>query len=1296
MTELDPRQQLDRLQAAIGRAFGPARPALRKRLAGLRRRLRQRQPIDRGLAELIGALEVAEQAAERRRAGLPRPEYPADLPVVGKREEILAAIAAHQVVVICGATGSGKSTQLPKLCLELGRGVNGWIGHTQPRRLAARTLANRIAAELNTEVGGAVGYKVRFTDQVGPDSYVKLLTDGMLLAEIQGDRLLEGYDTIIIDEAHERSLNIDFLLGYLKQLLPRRPDLKVIVTSATIDPEQFSRHFDGAPIIEVSGRTYPVEVRYRPLRDEDDDGDERTQRAAILDAVDELAADGPGDVLVFLSGEREIRETAEALRKHHPQNTEILPLYARLSAAEQAQVFTPGKRRRIVLATNVAETSVTVPGIRYVVDTGLARISRYSYRTKVQRLPIEPISQASANQRSGRCGRTAPGICIRLYSEADFQARPEFTDPEILRTNLAAVILQMRGLGLGEIEDFPFIDPPDSRFISDGYKLLLELGAVDKHRQLTDLGRQLARLPVDPRIARILLQANREGCLREALAIGAVLSIQDPRERPLEAAQAADQAQSAFRDERSDFIGYLKLWDAYHEQAKHLSGRKLAQWCRDHFLSPARMREWVDIHRQLNELVKGMGLSMNSEPAEYAPLHKALLSGFLSNIATKAEGSEYLGPRGIKLHIFPGSGTFKSRPKWIMAAELVETQRLYARDVAMVEPEWIEALAQHLLSRAYFEPHWEQRPAQVAAYQTTSLYGLVLSARRKVNFGPIDPVQSREIFIRDGLVRGGLRTRGGFFEHNRRLIEEIETLEAKSRRRDVLADEQAQYAFYDARIPDTVYSGASFERWREQAERQTPRLLYMRREDLMQHEASAVTGDEFPDRLAVLGLELPLEYHFEPGHELDGVTVVVPLPALNQLTPEPFDWLIPGLRREKIIALIKALPKALRRHFVPAPDYAHAVMQAVTPFDGSLQEAVRRELKRMTAVEIPIDAWDAVELPPHLQMNFKVVDPKGKILAMGRDLRLLQQRLGGQASQQFESARQQRWERAEVRRWDFGELPESIEFEQNRVRLRGYPAVIDQQSSVRLALVDSPSEAALLTRAGIRRLFMLELPQQTRYLKRNLPNLDRMCLLYRQVGSCDELQQDLLAAAVEATFLADGELPRDEAAFRQRLEAGRAGLVETANELSEKTHKILGIYHEVCKQLKEPVALANVDSVRDVREQLDHLIYPGFVCATPRNRLEHLPRYLQAMSRRLHKLAADPGRDRGLLRQIRPLWEQYLARAEQHRKKNIVDPALDEYRWLLEEFRVSLFAQELRTAVAVSEKRLRQQWQSVA
>jgi ATP-dependent helicase HrpA len=1284
---------IDRLQQAIDQAFGPDRAGLRRRLSGLRRRRKGGQPIDRGAAALAAALEQSRVRVAERQAALPVPEYPPELPVSQRRDDLLAAIANHQVVIVCGATGSGKSTQLPKLCLELGRGVRGMIAHTQPRRIAARTLAARVAEELCTELGRQVGYKVRFTDQVGPQTHVKLLTDGMLLAEIQGDRLLEAYDTIIIDEAHERSLNIDFLLGYLKQILPRRPDLKVIVTSATIDPERFARHFDGAPVIEVSGRSYPVEVRYRPPLTEA--GEERDQRAAILDAVDELAAEGPGDVLVFLTGEREIRETTEALRKHHPKNTEILPLYARLSAQEQQRVFSPGKLRRVVLATNVAETSVTVPGIRYVIDNGQARISRYSYRTKVQRLPIEPIAQANANQRAGRCGRLGPGVCVRLYSEQDFAARPEYGEPEIQRTNLAAVILQMKALRLGEVEDFPFIDPPDRRFVNDGYKLLHELGAVDGKRELTELGRRLARLPVDPRVGRILLQAGREGCVAEMLVIAAVLSIQDPRERPLEAQQAADQAQQPFRDERSDFVGHLNLWREYREEARRLSGRKLTEWCRARFLSPARMRDWVDIHRQLTELAASLELRPNEQPAEYPQIHRALLSGFLSNVATRGEGSEYVGARGIKLQIFPGSGVFKTRPKWIMAAELVETARLYARDVADVRPEWVEALASHLVSRSYMDPHWESRAGQVAAFENVSLYGLLLAARRKVNFGPVDPVLARELFIREGLVRGGLRTRGAFYQHNRRLISEIEGLEAKTRRRDVLVEEDALYAFYDQRIPAGVYSAASFERWREKAEQEQPKLLFMTRADIMQRGAGEVTAADFPSRFEVAGMALPLEYHFEPGHAFDGVTAVVPLAALNQLSPAPFDWLVPGLRHEKASALIKALPKALRRHFVPAPDFAQAVLQAATPGEGSLQEALRRELKRMTGVDVPIDAWDAVELPTHLVMHYRVIDENGRTVGSGSDLPALQRDLGERAAEQLGRAPVGGWERTDVRRWDFGDLPDTVEVKTHGVSIRAYPALVDKRDHVELRLLDAPADARSASRAGVRRLFMLEMAQQMKYLRRNLPHLEAMCLHFREVASCDALRDDLLAAAIDRAFMADGVLPRTEEDFRARLATGRGELVAIANALCERAREVLALYHEIRKRMKGAVVLTQLESLNDLKEQLGHLVYPGFVSETPEERFVHLPRYLQGALRRLQKLASDPGRDRSLLREIRPHWERYLARAEQHRQKQIDDPALSEFRWLLEEFRVSLFAQELKTAVPVSDKRLRQQWQQV-
>lgn len=1293
MSELQQPVSLDSLQYALERAFGADRASLRRRLAGLRRRARRKLPIDRGLARLADAITASQATVADRQARLPKPTYPDELPVTQRRDELLKAIAEHQVLIVCGATGSGKSTQLPKLCLELGRGTTGMIAHTQPRRIAARTLAARISAELHSEVGSTVGYKVRFSDQVSPQSYIKLLTDGMLLAEVQGDRLLDAYDTIIIDEAHERSLNIDFLLGYLKQLLPRRPDLKLIITSATIDPQRFSRHFNDAPIIEVSGRSYPVEIRYRPL--EPEQGEERELPAAVLEAVDELVAEGPGDMLVFLSGEREIREVAEALRKHRLPATDILPLYARLSTQEQQRVFNPGRQRRIVLATNVAETSVTVPGIRYVIDSGMARISRYSYRTKVQRLPIEPISQASADQRSGRSGRLGPGICIRLYAEEDFAARPVYTDPEILRTNLAAVILQMKAMRLGEVEDFPFLDPPDRRYVNDGYRLLQELSAVDAKRKLTDTGRSLARLPIDPRLARMLVQAGREGCVQEVLVIAAALSIQDPRERPLEAQQAADEMQEDFRDKRSDFIGYLTLWQQYRQEARRLSRRKLTDWCRARFLSPARMREWLDIHRQLSEQANLLQLRPNQEPAEYQQLHRALLSGFLGNIALRGDGSEYTGARGIKLHIFPGSGVFKARPRWIMAAELVETTRLYARDVAEIRPEWVESLAGQLLNRSYSEPHWEARAGQVAAFESVSLYGLQLIARRKTNFGPVDPELAREIFIREGLVRQRLRSRGRFLQHNRRLIEEIEELEAKARRRDVLVDEEALYAFYDQRIPADMYSAARFERWRQQIEQEQPRLLYMSRAELMQRTASEITADSFPEHFEVHGMALPLEYQFEPGQAFDGVTVIVPLAALNQLTPAPFDWLVPGLRQEKCIALIRALPKALRRHFVPAPDFAAAVLQATAPGEESLQEAMRRELKRMTGVDIPIDAWDQVELPAHLSMHFRVVDETGKTVATGSDLLALQGGHGQQAAAELERLPASSWEHTDLRRWDFGDLPESVELQVQGVGVRAYPALVDAEDHVQLTLMDAPAEADKATLAGVRRLFLLSLPQQARYLRRNFPGLDSMCLHFHDVASCEQLRDDLLAAAVDRSFMADGSLPRTQQDFAARLEAGRSSLVENANALCERAAEVLALYHQIRLLLRRSDSLRQIESLNDIREQLSHLIYPGFISATSPERLEQLPRYLQAIIRRLEKLSADPGRDRSLLAAVRPHWERWLARAEQHTHKHIEDETLDAFRWLLEEYRVSLFAQELGTAQPVSEQRLWRLWKKV-
>jgi ATP-dependent helicase HrpA len=942
------KSTLKALSAQLDQCMVADQHRLRQRLA----RLKKTSNSSEVLKHLTAEFAKSQQQRRQRLDSLPIPDYPEELPVSERRTEIAKAIKENQVVIVAGETGSGKTTQLPKICLDIGRGVAGLIGHTQPRRLAARSVASRIASELKSELGHAVGYKVRFSDHTRPESYIKLMTDGILLAESQNDHFLNQYDTLIIDEAHERSLNIDFLLGYLKQLLPKRPNLKLIITSATIDTERFAKHFNDAPIIEVTGRTYPVELRYRPLEAVDEEAKDRNIQQAILDAVDEAARLGQGDVLIFLPGEREIRETAESLRKHHPLHTEILPLYARLSAAEQNRVFQTHKGRRIVLATNVAETSLTVPGIRYVIDPGLARMSRYSHRTKVQRLPIEKVSQASANQRAGRCGRVAPGVCFRLYSEMDFINRTEFTEPEIKRSNLAAVILQMKSLRLGEVEHFPFVEPPEQKMISDGYKLLQELGAVDAAQHLTETGKQLAKLPVDPRIGRMVLAAKQEDCLEEVLVIASAISVQDPRERPHEYQQAADEKHRQFKDERSDFLAYLNLWRSFHEQKRHLSNNKLRKWCKENFISYLRMREWHDVHAQMHSLITDMGWRPNQIEAGYTEIHRALITGLLGNLANKTQSQEYAGARGIKLYIFPGSGLFKKQPKWFMAAELVETTRLYARLIAKIESEWIEQVAGDLCKRSYFEPHWEKTPAAVMAYERVTLYGLVINPKRKVHYSRIDSVEARQIFIRKALVAGDFQTQAKFFEHNKQLVADIETLEAKSRRRDVLVDEQVLYDFYDQLIPDDICDGRRFEKWRKAAEEKNKQLLYLTREDLMHHEAEGASEAQFPDSMQIAGMSLKLSYHFEPGSEDDGVTVTVPLPALNLLQPQQFDWLVPGLLHEKICQLLKSLPKVLRRNFVPVPDFANACLRSLAVSDIPLIEALQQQLKKISGVEI--------------------------------------------------------------------------------------------------------------------------------------------------------------------------------------------------------------------------------------------------------------------------------------------------------------------------------------------------------
>ncbi|HFD80212.1 MAG TPA: ATP-dependent RNA helicase HrpA [Gammaproteobacteria bacterium] len=1266
-------------------------PALRKRQQEVRRRMRRGRPVSRDLAALEGAVEASLARVEARRSSLPELRYPAALPVVAKRAVILEALARSQVVVLCGATGSGKTTQLPKICLEAGRGVRGRIGHTQPRRLAARTLAARIAEELDCPLGAQVGYKVRFHDRVGDGSHIKVMTDGILLAEIQSDPELREYDTLIIDEAHERSLNIDFLLGYLRRLLPRRPDLKLVITSATIDPERFSRHFDDAPIIEVSGRTWPVEVRYRPLRGTDEEARERDRSQAILDAIDELACEGPGDVLVFLPGERAIRETAEQLRKHHPAGTEILPLYARLSAAQQSRVFREHRGRRIVLATNVAETSLTVPGIRYVVDTGLARISRYSYRSKVQRLPVEPVSRASADQRAGRCGRVAAGICIRLYSEEEYLARPAFTEAEIRRTSLAAVILQMALLGLGEIEDFPFVDAPDSRFVRDGYKLLQELDAVDGRHKLTALGRQLARLPVDPRLGRMILSASERHCLTEVMVIVAALETADPRERPLDKAAAADARHALFSDPRSDFMTFLKLWRLFHEQARQLSQNRLRKWCREHFLSWIRMREWIDVHRQLRERVASMGMECNSGEADYRSIHCALLSGLPGNVAQRIEGCEYRGARNLKFRLFPGSVLAGKPPRWLVAAELVETGRRYLRTAAAIEPQWVEAVAPHLLKRSHADPHWEKKRACVIATERVTLYGLPVVSGRKVDYSRIDPRLSRELFIRHALVRGEWRGPAAFLEHNRRLLEELDLLESKSRRRDLLVDEEVLYRFFDERIPEEVCDARRFRRWWKKTAEQQSELLKLSRALLMQHDAKQLITERFPDFMDVRGMRLALAYRFAPGDPEDGLHVRLPLAALNQVRAEDFEWLVPGLLREKFIHLIKSLPKPLRRHFVPAPDYADACLQALEERKGPLTETLAGMLQHMTGISVPGDAWRRERLPAHLEPFFELIDSDGRRLGAGRELRRLQADFGHRARDGFVRSVAAGFEREGIREWDFGTLPERVEVESDGVALGAYPALVGTGDEVALRMFDDPGQAREAHRAGVLALFRRRCGRLLRDVPRTVPEFDRQLLWFSPVADAEALRSDLEQAALQAAFPGDAGEVRDAQTFERRLEEGRRCLMERALHIGRCSFEALQAFHELGRCLRGAVTPQMLAATAEVRAQAEALIYPGFLAATPPQWLPHLGRYLRAAARRLDKLPGRLQREResaATVRRYRSLYEEALARGGS-------SPELDEYRWLIEELRVSLFAQELGTAVKVSPQRLDRLWQKL-
>ena len=1347
MTEATPA--VDQLLKNLDQTLLGDRHRLRRQL----HELRKQAPVDEvKLAQWLQRFEASRAKVEARRLSVPPMRYDDALPIAAKRDEIKAAIAANQVVVIAGETGSGKTTQLPKICLELGRGVHGLIGHTQPRRLAARSVATRVAEEIGTPLGELVGYQVRFEDQSNERSLIKLMTDGILLAETQHDRFLEKYDTIIVDEAHERSLNIDFLLGFLKTLLVRRPDLKLIITSATIDLQRFSEHFGGAPIVEVSGRTFPVDTWYRPLAAEQDEEGNRVEEdlsvdQAILATLDEISAfekaEGkrPGDILVFLPGEREIRDAAEVLRKANLRMTEVLPLYARLTPAEQQKIFAPMGARKIVLATNVAETSLTVPGIRYVIDSGTARISRYSYRAKVQRLPIEAISQASANQRKGRCGRVEPGICIRLFSEEDFIGRPAFTDPEILRTNLAAVILQMLHLRLGEIEAFPFIEPPDGKAISDGFNLLQELSAVNREGQLTPLGRQLARLPVDPRLGRMVLEGAKQGSLEEILIIASALSVQDVRERPSDRQQAADQAHAQWKDVDSDFAALINLWRGFEEQRQALGSSALRSWCRKNFLNYLRLREWRDSHRQLVLITRDLQLgkpasaSAKSAPEakgqtpntqdrrnagsplsavqkdkelaekdqaaqrskSYAAVHKAILAGLLSQIGQKTEDGDYLGARQRRFWVHPSSVIGRKKPTWLMAAELVETTKLFARMVAKIEPDWIEPLATHLIKKNHLEPHWEKKRGQVVAYEQISLYGLIVVGRRAVHFGPIEPVISRELFIREGLVGGEMHSRAKCLTANRQLLEKLDELEAKARRRDILADEETLFAYYEARLPAEIYQSATFDSWYKTESAKNPQLLIMREEDVLARDAKEVTAAQYPDTLRLGELTLPLSYHFEPNHPRDGVTLRVPAPLLPQLPPERLEWLVPGLLEAKCMALVRGLPKALRKNFVPVPDFVGAALSKVQFAEGSLPLSLGRELTRMTGARVSDEAWaeSEAQLEGHLRMNIEVVDNQGKPLGEGRDLAELTARFS-EATQAGLALPKTAKSQQPVEAKAFSEVAAKTQQQVAGLSMTVYPALVEEAGVVKEGRFPTLAEAEFQHRRALQRLLLQQLAEPAKFLRNKLPGLTELALLHRELGRIDALVEDILLASLDSCILEGSEpLPRDGAGLAALAERKRGDWTEHAERLAKLTLEVLKLWHGLQKRFKGKIDLAQAMALNDIKLQLSNLVYPGFVRETPAQWLKEVPRYLKAIEQRLDKIAGQVQRDRVWSGELGGYWEQYQARLGKHSQEGKRDPQLVLYRWLLEEYRVSLFAQQLGTKLPVSDKRLSKQWGGV-
>ncbi|WP_417434730.1 ATP-dependent RNA helicase HrpA [Idiomarina abyssalis] len=1270
---------------------------LRGRLRGLskiKNEQRQQQVLERIAADIETAeLEYLERQQQKFHIS-----YPDELPVAQQRNDIKSAIEQNQVVVIAGETGSGKTTQLPKMLLELGYGRKGTIGHTQPRRLAARSVAARIGEELQDHNKTQVGYKIRFQDETAPTTAIKLMTDGMLLSELQQDPLLLQYDAIIIDEAHERSLNIDFLLGVLHTLLPKRRDLKLVITSATIETERFSKHFHDAPVLTVTGRTYPVEVRYRPPR-EDGKAADADVLQGVCDAVEELQRESEGDILIFASGEREIRDYAEAIGDLKLRSTEVLPLYARLSSHEQNRVFQAHSQRRVVIATNVAETSLTVPGIRFVIDPGTVRMSRYSYRTKVQRLPIEPISQASANQRKGRCGRIGPGICIRLYSEDDFLQRPEYTDPEILRTNLAAVILQMSALRLGDIRQFPFVQKPDERFVKDGLNLLEELHAIEPGRkaerpQLTDTGRQLSRLPLDPRLARMVLAGQQYGCVREMLVITAALSIQDPRERPHDAQQKADEWHQRFRDKSSDFMAFLNLWNYIKEQQKALSGNQFRKQMGREFIHFMRLREWQDIYTQSRQTVREMGLSINDEAATYEQVHRALIAGLLSQVGFKEDRHEYQGTRQSRFHIFPGSGLFGKPPKWVVTAELAETSKLYARINADIDPLWVEEAGSHLVKKQYLEPHFEKKKGSVIADEQVTLLGLILVPRRRVQYGPVAPVKAREIFIREALVNSQLTRKLPFIQHNLKLISDIQALEAKSRRRDILVDEEVLFEAYDRAIPEGIYNEKLLAGWWHKAAKKEPKLLFFERDDLIAGETEHITENEYPEFWRQGNLRLPLSYHFEPNAEDDGVSVNIQLGILNQVKLEGFDWHIPALREERIAHLIKSLPKALRRNFVPAPNFAGAIMADVEPMQGRLTDAMATKLRRMTGVTVPEENWDESSLPAHLRMNFKIFDGK-KLVSQGRDLQSLQQQLSGKVQQRLEKTAGDDISREQVDSWDFDDLPEVITERQQGFELKAYPGLINKgKGQVALQLFDNPEQAKQHHKTGVRELLLQQIPSPVKHLQKSLSNKAKLAMYFNPWGKVDALIADCIAAAVDGLIqeqIEQGNKLRDKQSFGQLKDVVRANLNELVEKIALEVEQCLLLSQQVRKALKGKIPLDQIQSRGDIQDQLDNLVFAGFVSAYGSHRLSDIVRYLKAIQRRLEKLPVDPNKDRLMTLTLANLEEQYKAVVKAYENKGSVVPDdVAEIRWMIEELRVSFFAQTLGTKYPVSEKRVKQ------